>query len=66
MVNGNPIPPEPSQEPRSPRRKRYPGKHPKRFDQCYKELHPEAFPGIHAYVRAHRPTFHPRFPGSIF
>jgi len=52
MVAGNPIPPEPSQEPRPPRRKRYPGKHPKRFDQRYKELHPEAFPGIHAHVRA--------------
>jgi hypothetical protein len=50
MVAGNPIPPEPSQEPRPPRRKRYPGKCPNRFDQRYKELHPEAFPGIHARV----------------
>jgi 16S rRNA (cytosine1402-N4)-methyltransferase len=52
MVTGNPIPPEPPQEPRPPRRKRYPGKCPRRFDQRYKELHPEAFRGIHAHVRA--------------
>lgn len=51
MIAGDPIPPEP-QEPRPPRRKRYPGKCPKHFDQRYKELHPEAFPDIHAHVRA--------------
>jgi len=37
---------------RPPRRKRYRGTHPRRFDQRYKELHPEKYPGIHEHIRA--------------
>ena len=34
------------------RRSRYPGKHPRRFEQRYKELEPEKFPEILGHVRA--------------
>lgn len=34
------------------RRPRYPGRNPRRFDQRYKELAPERFPGIVAHIRA--------------
>jgi 16S rRNA (cytosine1402-N4)-methyltransferase len=37
----DPIDPTP---PKPPRRKRYPGTHPKKFSQKYKELNPEQFP----------------------
>jgi 16S rRNA (cytosine1402-N4)-methyltransferase len=35
-----------------PRRKRYPGTHPRRFSERYKELNPDEYPGEHAKVRA--------------
>lgn len=41
-----------SRESDSPRRRpRYPGTHPRRFEQRYKELRPEAYPGIQEHVR---------------
>jgi len=33
------------------RRPRYPGTHPRRFHQRYKELNPQAYPGIHEHLR---------------
>jgi 16S rRNA (cytosine1402-N4)-methyltransferase len=35
-----------------PRRKRYSGTHPRRFEEKYKELQPQAYPSEHAKVRA--------------
>jgi 16S rRNA (cytosine1402-N4)-methyltransferase len=76
MSEGSPEIPAP----RPPRRVRYSGKNPRRFDQKYKELHPEKFPEVVAKVIAsgktpagmHRPicveeileVFRPR-PGEI-
>jgi len=37
---------------RPPRRARYRGTHPRRFDQRYKELQPQKYPGIHKHIRA--------------
>jgi 16S rRNA (cytosine1402-N4)-methyltransferase len=34
------------------RRPRYPGTHPRRFEQRYKELDPQAHPDVHPHVRA--------------
>jgi 16S rRNA (cytosine1402-N4)-methyltransferase len=39
-----------------PRRKRYPGTHPRRFDQKYKELQPERYPGELTKVRSRGQT----------
>lgn len=39
-----------------PRRKRYPGTHPRRFDQKYKELRPDRYPDEAAKVRARGQT----------
>lgn len=44
-------PQDPTSGPRR-RRARYPGTHPRRFDQRYKELAPERYPGIVEHVRA--------------
>lgn len=46
--------PDPSDEQRTPRkrRERYSGTHPRRFEQRYKELASEAYPGIADEVRA--------------
>jgi 16S rRNA (cytosine1402-N4)-methyltransferase len=38
------------------RRPRYPGTHPRRFDQRYKELNPQAYPDMHAHIRSHGRT----------
>jgi 16S rRNA (cytosine1402-N4)-methyltransferase len=38
--------------PKPPRRKRYAGTHPVRFDEKYKELQPEKYPEVQAHVRA--------------
>ncbi len=49
------LPPNPSSGPEGQphrRRKRYPGRYPRRPDQRYKELAPDQFPGIHDHVRA--------------
>jgi 16S rRNA (cytosine1402-N4)-methyltransferase len=45
-------------EPPAPRRRRqrYPGTHPRRFDQRYKELNPQAHPEMHAHIRSHGRT----------
>lgn len=45
---------DPSANPggRPPRRARYRGTHPRRFDQRYKELQPDKYPGIHEHIRA--------------
>ena len=45
MSEDNPNPPRP------PRRKRYGGTHPRRFDQRYKELAPEKYPEMVQHVR---------------
>ncbi len=42
---------EPGNPPRPPRRKRYAGTHPRRFDQRYKELSPEKYPELVEHVR---------------
>lgn len=34
------------------RRPRYPGKHPRKFEQRYKELTPQSHPDIHAHIRS--------------
>jgi len=44
--------PQGSNPSRPRRRPRYPGTHPRRFEQRYKELDPQAYPGIHEHVRA--------------
>jgi len=41
---------------RPPRRRRYTGTHPRRLGERYKELNPEAYPGIHEHVRARGDT----------
>ncbi len=46
-----PSPPDPD-APRRKRRQRYAGTHPRRFDQRYKELNAQAYPGIVEHVRA--------------
>ena len=38
------------------RRPRYSGTHPRQFHQRYKELSPEAYPGIHEHLRTRRRT----------
>lgn len=38
------------------RRIRYRGKHPRRFDQKYKELNPQQYPGFHDHVRSRGDT----------
>ena len=35
-----------------PRRPRYPGRNPRRFEHRYKELDPQAYPGIREHIRA--------------
>ena len=48
-MQGTPLPPEPP--PPHRRRPRYRGTHPRRFEEKYKELAPEAHPEIVAHVR---------------
>ena len=48
----SPTPEPPPGGPRPPRRKRYRGTHPTRFDEKYKELAPDAYPDIREHVRA--------------
>lgn len=43
---------EPQPQPRPPRRKRYAGTHPRRFEEKYKELNAEAYPEIREQVRS--------------
>jgi 16S rRNA (cytosine1402-N4)-methyltransferase len=38
------------------RRRRYPGTHPRRFDQRYKELNPQAYPEMQTHIRSHGRT----------
>jgi len=52
MTSNETDQPPPGQGPRPRRRPRYSGTHPKRFEERYKELAPEAHPGIHEHVRA--------------
>jgi 16S rRNA (cytosine1402-N4)-methyltransferase len=41
---------------RPPRRKRYPGSHPRRFEQRYKELDPEKYPQMQLHIRTRSRT----------
>ncbi|MBP7934201.1 MAG: 16S rRNA (cytosine(1402)-N(4))-methyltransferase RsmH [Phycisphaerae bacterium] len=45
-------PQEHGADPPRRRRRRYPGTHPRRFEDRYKEHRPEAYPGIHEQVRS--------------
>ena len=42
---------EPSQPSKPPRRKRYSGTHPRKFDQRYKELNPDKYPQMQEHIR---------------
>lgn len=42
----------PDEHPSGPRRKRYSGTHPRRFEERYKELDPARYPGITEHIRA--------------
>ena len=56
MTNESQNPGRPGDAHKPPRRKRYSGTHPRRFDQRYKELSPAESPGIVEHVRSRGQT----------
>ena len=56
VTNESQSPGRPGEPHKPPRRKRYSGTHPRRFDQRYKELSPAEHPGIVEHVRSRGQT----------